>query len=430
MLTRRGLLITAGTAAAGTVAAATLTGCTDDPELCAPTGAAPDFDPASWPSVREQFALTTDVANFTTFVFAGHAASVRSAIEKHRAGLDADPYRYLIANESTLDQAVLAAAATHLRTDTGQIALTDSTTMGLGLLYTGLGLRPGDEILTTEHDFYATHESLRLREARDGVRVRRVRLYDEPAAADAAEIVRRLEAAVGSSTRVVAVTWVHSSTGVMLPIRAMAEALAGVNRDRQPEQRALLCVDGVHGFAADAATPDELGCDFLVSGCHKWLFGPRGTGFVWGRTEAWARYTPVIPTFTGGPDGAPGPLATPGGYHSFEHRWALAEAFAFHRSIGADRVADRTRELASALKEGLATVGKVRLRTPRAADLSAGIVCCEVSGYDSRAAVARLAASNVLASPTPYTPSYLRFGPSILTSESDVDKALDAVRSL
>ena len=42
------------------------------------------------------------------------------------------------------------------------LALTDSTTMGLGLLYGGLRLAPDEEVLTTEHDFYATHEALRL----------------------------------------------------------------------------------------------------------------------------------------------------------------------------------------------------------------------------------------------------------------------------
>src|SRR6185312_6697879 len=115
------------------------------------------------------------------------------------------------------------------------------------LLYAGLRLGAGDEVLTTEHDFYSTHESLRLREVRDGITVRRVRLYDDPSTADAGDIVRRLRAAVTARTRVVAVTWVHSSTGVKLPIRAIADALRG---------RALLCVDGVHGFGIEDATPD------------------------------------------------------------------------------------------------------------------------------------------------------------------------------
>ena len=103
--------------------------------------------------------------------------------------------------------------------------------MGLGLLYGGLRLAAGDEVLTTEHDFYATHESLRLRTERDGVAVRRVTLYADPATATADEIVSNLVAAVGPRTKVVAVTWVHSSTGVRLPIRAMADALRAKNSD-------------------------------------------------------------------------------------------------------------------------------------------------------------------------------------------------------
>ena len=195
--------------------------------------------------------------------------------------------------------------------------------MGLGLLYTGLRLRPGDEVLTTEHDFYATHEALRLRQVRDGVTVRRVRLYDDPESADATQMVQRLAAAVTPATRVVAVTWVHSSSGVKLPIAAMAAELARANAGRAEADRLLFCVDGVHGFGVEDTTPADLGCDFLVSGCHKWLFGPRGTGLIWGRAEAWSRITPVVPSFSFDsigawiqgvePAGPPGPAATPGG---------------------------------------------------------------------------------------------------------------------
>ncbi len=424
MVTRRMLLAT-GVAGASAIA---LAGC--DPAPTAAQGTAPPLDPNDWGSVRAQFALATGVANFTTFMLSSHPATVRAAIDKHRAGLDADTLGYLHANESTLDSAVAGAAAGYLHTDAARIAFTDSTTMGLGLLYSGLRLNPGDEVLTTEHDFYATHESLRLRSARDGISVQRVRLFDESEQADAGEIVSRLIAAVSDRTRVVAITWVHSSTGVRLPVRAIADALGQVNAGRDQAQRALLVVDGVHGFGIEDAGPDDLGCDFLVTGCHKWLFGPRGTGLIWGRAEAWTRFTPVIPTFTGSPEGPPGPFATPGGYHSFEHRWALAEAFALHEAIGRSRIAERSRTLAARMKDGLAGISKVRLRTPRTPELSAGLVCCEVAGYGPQEAVARLHASGVWASSTPYSPSYLRFGTSMLTNESDVDRALAEVGRL
>ena len=135
----------------------------------------------------------------------------------------------------------------------------------------------------------------------------------------------------------------------------------------------MLCVDGVHGFGAVDVDLPDLGCDFLATGTHKWLFGPRGTGLVWSRD--WDPLTELIPTFSG-PEG--GARLTPGGYHDFEHRWALDEAFAFHERIGRARVVARTVEQASALKEGLAGIDGLTVVTPADPEVSAGIVCVDV----------------------------------------------------
>jgi selenocysteine lyase/cysteine desulfurase len=379
-----------------------------------------------WASVKAAYPLDPRYRHFAGFLLAAHPAPVRAAIERHRDGLDRDPVGYLAEQERELDAAVTGAAAEHLGARAEEIALTDSTTMGLAIAYRGL-LRPGDEVLTTEHDHYATHESLRL----SGARVRRVRLYDDPQRADAAEIVERLQRGLTRRTRLVAVTWVHSSSGVKLPIAEIAGALRG---------RALLAVDGVHGLGAEPADVGALGCDVFAAGCHKWLGGPRGTGLVWAR-EAWRGVRPLIPTFdgrayvawmTGDDQRVPaGPLHTPGGFHSFEHRWALADAFALQAKIGQDRIAARVHELAGRLRAGLERIGGVRLRTPASPDLSAAIVCCELDGVRPGEAVRRLRDEHrVIASVTPYATEYLRFGTGLMVDEADVDAALEAVRAL
>src|SRR5207249_3239838 len=119
---------------------------------------------------------------------------------------------------------------------------------------------------------------------------------------------------------------------------------------------------------------------FFVAGCHKWLFGPRGTGLVWGNARAWtwSSAAPTIPTFSDGRTS--GGLMTPGGFHSFEHRWALSEAFRFHDAIGRERVTARIRELNRQLREGLAAIPHVRLYTPLDPAVSAGISCFDVRG--------------------------------------------------
>jgi selenocysteine lyase/cysteine desulfurase len=370
-------------------------------------------------------------------VLAPAPAPVREAIRTHRDALDADP-EYTPRGDQPPDQTVREAAARYLAAAPGDIALTDSTTMGLGLVYSGIGLRPGQDVLTTEHDFLATHEALRLLAGRTGAKVRRVTLYDDPATATADRMVAAVKAGLGPRTRVVAVTWVHSSTGVRVPVRAIADLLAEVNKGRDERDRALLCVDGVHGFGAMAAGVADLGCDFLVSGAHKWLFGPRGTGIVWGR--AWDAISPIIPSFSQAsfdswqngraPGASTAELVTPGGFKAFEHRWAMAQAFGFMTAIGKDRVQRRTQELASRLKAGLGEISHVTLATPRSPELSAGLVCCSITGMQPFEAVDRLHGQKVVASVTPYNPSLLRFGTSIVTGPEQVDQAIKAVAGL
>ncbi len=126
----------------------------------------------------------------------------------------------------------------------------------------------------------------------------------------------------------------------------------------------------------------------------------------------------------------PAALMTPGGFHSFEHRWALGEAFRFHQRIGKPRIAERIHLLNRQLKEGLAKMSHIKLHTPPADNLSAGIVCFEVDGTTPEEVVTRLRERRIIASVTPYAIRYARLAPSLLTSPEEIDTALREVRAL
>jgi selenocysteine lyase/cysteine desulfurase len=121
---------------------------------------------------------------------------------------------------------------------------------------------------------------------------------------------------------------------------------------------------------------------------------------------------------------------TPGGFHSFEHRWALDRAFALHQEIGKARVAARIQELNSQLKDGLATMPHVTLYTPRDPTLSAGLVCFDVAGLAPDAVVARLLERRIVATTTPYSPSYARLAAGLMNSPDEVETVLREVRAL
>ncbi|MDH4153099.1 MAG: aminotransferase class V-fold PLP-dependent enzyme [Nitrospira sp.] len=431
---RRGFLVRTGLA----LGAAVLAGA--HPRALA-SQSSPQGKLESWENIRAQFPLSPQLIHLATFFLASHPTQVREAIERHRAGLDADPIGYWFEQEEKQEAKVLQAAADYLGGSATDIALTDSTTMGLGLLYGGLQLQAGQEILTTTHDHYSTETALRLRAERTGAKVRQIPLYRSLKTVSRDEIVNSLAKGISPTTRVVAVTWVHSSTGLKLPIHEMALAIQSINRSRDKQDWIIFCVDGVHALGVEDFNVKELGCDFLVAGTHKWMFGPRGTGLVWGHPKAWPIAQPTIPTFSSqaydlwmenksSKDLPQSVHMTPGGFHSFEHRWALDEACTFHQSIGKGRVTQRIHELNQQLKQGLATMPHVTLHTPMSQDLSAGIVCFDVAGVAPRAVVEKLRQRGIVGSVTPYATKYVRLAPSLINSPTEIEKTLGEIKKL
>ncbi|MGZ8833430.1 MAG: aminotransferase class V-fold PLP-dependent enzyme [Thermoanaerobaculia bacterium] len=403
---------------------------------------------SSWDAIRAQFNLDPAYTHLGLFYIASHPRPVREAIEAYRRKLDANPFLTVERSmfekpEDNIPLKVCNSIASYIGGKPDEIALTQNTTTGLSLLYHGLPLKSGDEVLTTTHDHYVHHEAIRLATERTGATWRRFPLFDGHDSISADEMVDRVRKAIGPKTRVVGLTWVHSSTGLKLPIRRFADAIAEVNRGREAKDRVLLVVDGVHGIGVESPDIVSMGMDAFAAGTHKWILGPRGTGFTWAKPDVWASMRPLIPSFTSFElfdawaqgkrleTPARADWFSPGGFWAFDHYWALPAAFDFHKRIGPARITQRLHDLNSQAREGLAKMPHVVLYTPRSSDLSAGIVCFDVKGMKQNDVVQRLYEKHrIIASTTPYAVSYARLSFGIPNTPAEVEKALSAIRAM
>jgi isopenicillin-N epimerase len=381
-----------------------------------------------WDSVRGLFVTDPEYIHLAGLLISTHPRELAATIAEHRRELDVNPALYVQERSQELESRARGAAASYLGVQPGDLALTESTTMGIALVYNGISVRPGQELLTTTHDYYSTHESLRYKAERSGATVRMIEPFADAARTSADEITDRIVGAVRPETRVLALTWVHSWTGVKIPVQRIAERLEPLNGERAPDDRILLCLDGVHGFGVEDEDLPNLGCDFFMAGAHKWLFGPRGTGILWGNPRSQAAVGPTIPTFSY--ERGWGGRMTPGGFKSFEHLWSLAEAFELHDEIGRTRVAERIHQLSRQCKEGLARMDHVRLHTPMDPEISAGIVSFDVEGLSAQGVVDRLERRRIIASVTPYEVPHARFTPGLLNTPLEIEAALAAVAEL
>ena len=400
-----------------------------------------------WRAVRDLFPLNREWIHLASYIFVSHPKPVSDAIDLYRRKIDADPLWIEAAAfddaEGRPFQAVKKALADYVGGTPDEICFTSNTTQALAMAYHGLRIRENQEILTTDHDHYSHHESIRYASARSGCGVRYIPLYEQSASASAAEMAARVERAITPRTRAIGVTWVHSSTGVKVPVAAIADAVSRANRGRASADRCLLIVDGVHGFANQDVDIAKLGCDFFATGTHKWLFAPRGTGFLWGRRDAWPELRPTIPTFdpeapepwTAWMNRAPLPatranFVSPGGFLAFEYLLGVRPAVELHRSIGRDNIAARVQELNAMFRDGAASIPGVTVHTPPAPDVSGGLTCFEVRGVKAEDVARRLAEKRIRTNGSPYKVSYARVGAGIMNFPEEIEATLTEIRSL
>ena len=405
------------------------------------------LDPGDWRSVREQFDLAPEYVHLGLFYLTSHPRPVRAAIERLRQRLDRNPF--LTVEQGMFEdkypklyEGVTKALGRYTGGDPQDFALTNNTTAGLSVVYHGLPLRAGDEILTTDQDHYVHHESIRLAAERTGATWRKIPIFNSYDSISADDIVDRIRKGIGPKTRVVGITWVHSSSGLRMPVRRIADGVAELNANRGPENRVLLVVDGVHGIGVEDPRITALGADVFAAGLHKWIFGPRGTGFVWAKPEIWATMRPLMASFqyleeyyawteerpTRPPNRAA--LFSPGGFHAFEHHWAVPAAIEFHEKIGPARITERIHALNAQMREGLSQMPHVVIYTPASSELSAGMVCFDVKGLKAADTVGRLLSKKILASTTPYRVPLSRLACGIMNTPAEVDTTLRAIRSL
>jgi L-cysteine/cystine lyase len=140
------------------------------------------------------------------------------------------------------------------------VALTTSTTRSCAIVAAGLGLGPGDEVVTTDVEHFGLVGALHA----SGARVQVARVRDRPAA----EALETLLAEVGPRTRLVALSHVSWTTGHVLPVAELREAL-----------EIPMLVDGAQ--SAGAIPVDASRFDFYTVSGQKWLCGPDTTGALY-----------------------------------------------------------------------------------------------------------------------------------------------------
>ena len=184
--------------------------------------------------------------------------------------------------EGLLDHARIA-LADFLGADADDIAFVTNATSGVNTVLRSLRFAPGDELLTTDHEYNACRNALDLAAATWGARVVTARVPFP--LQDPAQVVEALTAAATPRTKLVLVDHVTSPTGMVLPVERIVAAFA--------ERGIDVLVDGAHAPGMLPLELRRLGAAYYTGNCHKWLCTPKGSAFLHVRRDRQAAIRPL-----------------------------------------------------------------------------------------------------------------------------------------
>lgn len=321
-----------------------------------------------WTHIQLAYDVDRSLINLNNGGVAPAPRSVFDAMIRHLREVNQAPARRLWTDLDPQVERARADLARTFRCLPEEIAITRNTTESLHIVLLGLDLRPGDEVLTTDHDYPRMLNALRKRQLRENIVLKTVPVPAPPEHPD--QLFEIITSAVTPRTRLILVSHIVFLTGQIFPVGRIC---------RWARHRGIdVVVDGAHSFAHLDFTRDDLDCDFFGTSLHKWLSAPIGTGMLYVRRDRIADVWPLM----AGPDPRSSDIRKfeEIGTHPNAPRLAIADALLFHHTIGPARKLARLRYLRDRWAGALAPHPRVRLRTLLDPDQAGALATMEIIG--------------------------------------------------
>ncbi|MGE0718832.1 MAG: aminotransferase class V-fold PLP-dependent enzyme [Alphaproteobacteria bacterium] len=235
-------------------------------------------------SIRHAFSLDPTATYLNHGSYGAVPAVVAGAADAWRARVERQPVLFF---QETLPQAMRAAAgrlASFLGAAPDDLVFVENATAGANAVLQSLRLQAGDTIVVTDHGYGAVRNAALHVAGRAGASLVEARLPFPGTTPDG--VVAAVADVIDGRTRLVIVDHVTSPTALVLPV---AE-IAAICRHRGVP----LLVDGAHAPGMLDLDVPAVGADWYVGNAHKWLFAPRGCGFLWASPAARADLHPTV----------------------------------------------------------------------------------------------------------------------------------------
>ena len=380
-------------------------------------------DEAYWRNVRQMFPLSKDLTYLNNGTFGPSPYPVIEAMRT--AQMDADMRGNYGSYDSTPPK-----IAKFVGANDDEIALTHNVTDGINLACWGVPLQRGDEVILTTHEHVGNASPWMNRQKITGIIIKKY-----TPAATAAETLNRIAALITKKTRAIVTPHIPCTQGQVIPIKEVCKLAK--------DKGLYSLIDGAHGAGMMPLNLHDIGCDTYASCCHKWMMGPKGTGFLYVRKE----FQDTVQSFYmgGGTDDGKWDIMTNpitiGNYAPSAHRYfggtqanglyaGVNASIDFINTIGINNIHRRIKSLGKYTQDRLLEFGDdIELLTPTESKSRCAVNGFKIKGVDYHKFYEICSAEKVRIRAVPENGiNCLRVSTHIYNNKAEIDKLMDLIK--
>lgn len=379
-------------------------------------------DELFWKLIRSQFPLSKDKTFLNNGTTGPSPFSVIHAVQNEMMEIEKS------GKYGGNEDIAIKSIASFLGTEQSEISLTRNVTEGINIICWGLNLKEGDEVIMTKHE-HVGHAGPWLNRAKlHGIVAKPMELGNT-----AEETIELFKKTITKKTKVVSIPHIPCTIGQVLPVKEICAIAKNMG--------IITLIDGAHPPGMLALNLKDIDCDFYVGCCHKWMLGPKGTGFLY--VSANSRKLVQVYYGGGGVDTGWDMLSNPPKMESYVdngHRYfygtqnaalfkGIEAAVLFHEQIGKNKIEMRVKALANYLQENLIKLSnQITMLTPTESISKGAQIAFKIKDKDMSELQKKGYEKNII---TRYVPenniNCIRISTHIYNNETEINSFLELV---
>lgn len=243
-------------------------------------------------NLKQHFLLDPEIHFLNHGSFGATPKPVFEAYQNWQHRLERQPVLFLGREYDALLKESRVALGAYLNANADDLVYIPNATLGVNIIARSLNLHPGDEVLTTDHEYGACDYTWEYVCGKTDVKY-----IHQPISLSfrsEREIVEQFWKGVTAHTKVIYLSHITSPTALRIPV----EEICALARNKG----ITTIIDAAHSPGQIPVDLQSLGADVVFGNAHKWLMSPKGAAFLFVRKEIQPMLEPLVVSWGYGND--------------------------------------------------------------------------------------------------------------------------------